>query len=98
MQGENFDETEAPVVEMQALSLKAGVLELVTRELLLDTPELAVEETVIPVSETLKLAQAVESSLPRSFSQPMAESGGPARSIAGPHVRMTWNAHVKVRK
>ena len=76
---------------MDAFSIEAGTLQIVAREVYLDTPELEVKEKVISASQALTLAKAVDSSLPHgALLIP--------DSVSAPSVQVTWNAHVKVRK
>ena len=81
----------APVLHLKALAMKAGVPELVAREVPLEADAPAVQDKVIKTAEILEGVRAVNSSLPEgAFKGPVAAKG--------PLVQVTWNAHVRVRK
>ena len=91
LHGANAKIEKEPALEMNALTVKAGVTELVARSVPLKAETLTVQDHVIPESQVLQAAHAEDQNLPRG-----ALTGVP--SITEPPVQVTWNAHVKVRK
>lgn len=85
----------APVLQMTALKLEAGVPQLFAREVALSVKAEAaqpqVKDVVIKPNSILDVTHTADAQLPAgAFKDPVSEQQ--------PAVQITWNAYVKVRK
>ena len=71
--------------------MKAGVPELVARDIPLEADAPAGQDKIIKTSAVLEQVRAVDSSLPEGALE------GPV-AAKEPSSQVTWNAHVRVRK
>ena len=80
-----------PSLRVKAVSIVAGVPELVARKILLQANVAPVQDTAIKTSQVFEEVRAVDLSLPEDALE------GQVTTQKLPE-QVTWNAHVRVRK